>query len=144
MDEPTSQRTILLIEDDRDRMQLIATALQTAGHNVIAFARGQETLDFLHRRGEYRDAACPDLILLELNLPDRDGREILAEIKSVPALKRIPIVVLTTAASESDILTTYELQGNCHVIKTTDVERLLTIIERIEAFWLGLVTLPGA
>jgi two-component system, chemotaxis family, response regulator Rcp1 len=125
-------------------MQLIATALQTAGHHVIAFARGQETLDFLHRRGEYGDAVYPDLMLLELDLPDRDGRDILAEIKSVPGLRRIPIVVLTTAASEADILNTYALQGNCHVVKTTDVERLLTIVTRIEAFWLGLVTLPGA
>jgi two-component system, chemotaxis family, response regulator Rcp1 len=144
MDEPTSPRTILLIEDNRERAQLIAATLHKVGHLVIMLARGQETLDFLHRRGEYGDAVYPDLILLELNLPDRDGREILAEIKSMPSLKRIPIVVLTTAASEADILTTYELQGNCHVIKATDVERLLTTIERIEAFWLSLVTLPVA
>jgi two-component system, chemotaxis family, response regulator Rcp1 len=144
MDEPISQRTLLLIEDDRERAQLIATTLQAREHRIITIASGRETLDFLHRRGEYRDAASPDLILLELNLPDRDGRDILAEIKSVPGLRRIPIVVLTTAASESDILNTYALQGNCHVIKATDVERLLTIVTRIEAFWLGLVTLPVA
>jgi two-component system, chemotaxis family, response regulator Rcp1 len=142
MEEPTSQRTILLIETDRDRAQLIATTLQSAGHHVITIAKGQAALDFLNRRGEDRDSVHPDLILLELNLPDRDGREILAELKSLPDLRRIPIVVLTTAASEADILNTYELQGNCHVIKTTDTEELLTIVNRIEAFWLGIVTLP--
>lgn len=144
MDESASAKTILLIDDEPNRAQLIETALQSAEHRVLTIASGSQTLDFLLRRGEYTDAPRPDLMLLELNLPDRDGREILATIKASPDLRRIPIVVLTTAANEADVLTTYELQGNCHVVKSTDLDRLLTIVKRIEAFWLGIVTLPAA
>jgi two-component system, chemotaxis family, response regulator Rcp1 len=152
MEEPTTQRTILLIEHDRARSQLIATALQTDGHRVIPLESGEQALAYLDRCGRDEDKPRPDLILLELNLPDRDGREILAEIKARSTLRRIPIVVLTTAASADDIFNTYIQQGNCHVVKSDDLigeacqndDRLLTIVRRIEAFWLGLVTLPMA
>jgi two-component system, chemotaxis family, response regulator Rcp1 len=144
MTEPHSERSILLIEADLDRTKLIMEVLGSSAIEcrVIALANGIEALDFLLRQGNYEHAARPDLILLELNLPDKDGHELLAEIKTNPELRRIPIVVLTTAASEADILNTYALQGNSHVVKSDDLDRLAAIVRRIEEFWLGIVTLP--
>jgi two-component system, chemotaxis family, response regulator Rcp1 len=150
MDEATPERLILLIEDCLDvpaeplleRAKSIASAIEFPQHRVISIHDGLQAIDFLHQRGEYTDALRPDLILLELNLPGKDGREILAEIKSSSQLRRIPIIVLTTADSEADIFNTYALQGNCHVVKSTDLDRLLAIVKRIEEFWLGIVTLP--
>lgn len=144
MDESDSERLILLIDHDRDRAQLIETALQSFQHRVITIADGIEAIDFLNRRGDRVDAPRPDLILLELNLPGNDGQDLLAKIKTEPQLRRIPIVVLTTAASESDIFSTYLLQGNCHVVQSTDLDRLCQIVQRIEEFWFGIVTLPAA
>ncbi|WP_310425722.1 response regulator [Chamaesiphon sp. VAR_48_metabat_135_sub] len=144
MDESDSERLILLIDDDRDRAQLIETALQSFQHRVITIADGIEAIDFLNRRGDYLDAPRPDLILLELNLPGNEGQDLLAKIKAEPQLRRIPIVVLTTAASEADIFSTYLLQGNCHIVKSTDLDRLRQIVQRIEEFWFGIVTLPVA
>jgi two-component system, chemotaxis family, response regulator Rcp1 len=146
MDEDTPERLILLIEDSLDvlpdRAQSIVSAIELPQHRVIVLNDGLQAIDFLHQRGEYPDAPRPDLILLELNLPGKDGREILAEIKSSPELRRIPIVVLTTADSEVDIFNTYALQGNCHIVKSTDLDRLTAIVKRIEEFWFGIVTLP--
>ncbi|WP_309729256.1 response regulator [Chamaesiphon sp. OTE_75_metabat_556] len=144
MDESAPERSILLIDHDRDRAQLIETALQSFQHRVMTIADGIEAIDFLNRRGDYVDAPRPDLILLELNLPGNDGQDLLAKIKTEPQLRRIPIVVLTTAASEADIFSTYLLQGNCHVIQSTDLDRLRQIVQRIEEFWFGIVTLPAA
>ncbi len=146
MDEDTPERLILLIEDGLDlfpeRAQSIVRAIESPQHRVIVLHDGFQAIDFLHQQGEYPDAPRPDLILLELNLPGKDGREILAEIKSSPELRRIPIVVLTTADGEADIFNTYALQGNCHVVKSTDLDRLTAIVKRIEEFWFGIVTLP--
>jgi two-component system, chemotaxis family, response regulator Rcp1 len=146
MDEDTPERLILLIEDSLDGLpehaQSIVSAIESPQHRVIALHDGLQAIEFLHQRGEYQEAPRPDLILLELNLPGKDGREILAEIKSSPELRRIPIVVLTTADSEADIFNTYALQGNCHIVKSTDLDRLMTIVKRIEEFWFGIVTLP--
>lgn len=144
MDESDSERLILLIEDDRDRAQLIESAIESPQHRVMTIADGIEAIDFLSRCGDDLDAPRPDLILLELNLSGKDGRDILTEIKAHPQLRRIPIVVLTTAATDQDILSTYLLQGNCHVVKSTDLDRLSKIVKRIEGFWLGIVTLPVA
>lgn len=152
MNESAPARSILLIDRDRDRAQLIETALQSFPHRVITIADSIEAIDFLNRRGNYVDAPRPDLILLELNLPDNDGRDLLAKIKTEPQLRRIPIVVLTTEASEADIFSTYLLQGNCHIVQSTDLvgsepafgDRLCQIIQRIEKFWFGIVTLPVA
>lgn len=144
MTELNSERSILLIEADLDRAKLIMEVLGSSEIEccIVAIANGIEAIDFLLRQGIYENAARPDLILLELNLPDKDGRELLAEIKANPDLRRIPIVVLTTAASEADILNTYALQGNSHVVKSDDLDRLAAIVRRIEEFWLGIVTLP--
>jgi two-component system, chemotaxis family, response regulator Rcp1 len=150
MEAATPERLILLIEDRVDdpaqplpeRANSIASAIESSQHRVISLHDGLQAIDFLHQRGEYSDSPRPDLILLELNLPGKDGREILAEIKASHQLRRIPIVVLTTADSEADIFNTYALQGNCHVVKSTDLDRLCQIVHRIEEFWFGIVTLP--
>lgn len=144
MDATNSERSILLIEDDPNLTNLILEVLGSSAidRRAISIADGIQAMDFLHQRGDYRSAPRPDLILLELNLPGKDGRELLAEIKASPELRRIPIVVLTTAASEADVLSTYALQANCHVVKATDLDRLAAIVKRIEEFWFGIVTLP--
>lgn len=144
MDESAPERLILLIDCDRERARLIETALQSFPHRVITIADGIAAIDFLNRRGDRVDAPHPDLILLELNLPGNEGQDLLAKIKTDPHLRRIPIVVLTTAASEADIFSTYLLQGNCHVVQSTDLDRLRQIVQRIEEFWFGIVTLPAA
>jgi two-component system, chemotaxis family, response regulator Rcp1 len=144
MDESAPERSILLIDHDLDRAQLIETALQSFQHRVMTIADGIEAIDFLYRRGDYVNVPRPDLILLELNLPGNDGQDLLAKIKTDPQLRRIPIVVLTTAATAADIFSTYLLQGNCHVVQSTDIDRLCQVVQRIEEFWFGIVTLPVA
>lgn len=144
MEEPPLERVILVAEDNPDRAQRIEEALSenSVDYQIIAIANGQVASDFLHRRGQYSDAPRPDLILLDLNLPEKDGKEILAEIKANPQLKRIPTIVLSFSDSEEDILETYALQGNCYVIKSWDLEELFRVVKRIEEFWLRIVTLP--
>lgn len=144
MDGFVTERLILLIEDHLDRAKLIEDAIQTQSsqHRVVSITDGRQAIDFLQQQGDYATAPRPDLVLLELNLPGKDGREILAEIKASENLRRIPIIVLTTADSEADVFNTYTLQGNCHVVKSTEIDRLLEIVQRIEEFWLGIVTLP--
>jgi two-component system, chemotaxis family, response regulator Rcp1 len=144
MTESNSARSILSIDADLDRTKLIMEVLGSSAIEcrIVALANGIEALDFLLQQGDYQNAARPDLILLELDSSDKYGRELLAEIKANPELRRIPIVVLTTAASEADILHTCALQGNSHIINSDDLDRLAAIVQRIEEFWLGIVTLP--
>lgn len=143
MEASPAKLLILVLEGNPDHTRLIEDALESnAVHRqIVAIADGIQAMDFLHRRGEYGDAPRPNLILLDLNLPGKDGREILAEIKADPQLRRIPIVVLTTCASEEDIFKSYTLQGNCYVIKSSEQAQLFGIVKRIEEFWLGIVTL---
>lgn len=135
---------ILVIESNPDHAQQIQAALnENVGRYYIqTVVDGSQALDFLHQRSSYADAPRPDLILLDLNLPDREGQEMLAELKGDPQLKRIPIVVLTTSANPDDIFRTYHLQGNCYVIKSDDLPQLIATVKRVEEFWLGIVTLP--
>ncbi len=135
---------ILVIESNPDHAQQIQTALNenVGRYHIQTVVDGCQASDFLHQRSSYADAPRPDLILLDLNLPDRDGQEMLAELKSDPHLKRIPIVVLTTSANPDDIFRTYHLQGNCYVIKSDDLPQLIATVKRVEEFWLGIVTLP--
>ena len=144
MEESPAQRLILVVEDNPEHIHLIKDALteNSGQHQIMAIADGMEAMDFLHRRGNYREATRPDLILLDLNLSGKDGRELLAEIKANPQLRRIPIVVLTLSDHEEDIFQSYALQGNCYVIKSSDLEQLFQTVKRIEEFWLGIVTLP--
>ncbi len=144
MEESPAERLILVVQDNPEHTDLIKAALNenSGRRKIVAISDGLQALDFLHRRGNYADARRPDLILLDLNLPEKDGRELLAEIKADQQLRRIPIVVLTISANEEDIFRSYALQGNCYVVKSCDLEQLFQLVKRIEEFWLGIVTLP--
>lgn len=136
---------ILLVEDNPGDIRLTTEVLKDAKlYNNINIAKdGVEALGFLYRRGDYSDAVRPDLILLDLNLPRKDGREVLEEIKTDPALKNIPVVVLTTSSAEQDILKSYSLHANCYITKPVDLEQFSRIVASIEEFWFSIVKLPG-
>jgi CheY-like chemotaxis protein len=135
---------ILLIEDNPGDVRLTQEALRTARMpNRLRVAEdGIEAMAMLHREDKYAAGPLPDLILLDLNLPRKDGREVLRELKADPALKRIPIIILTTSQSEPDILRAYDLHANCYITKPVDYERFQAVIKAIENFWLAVVRLP--
>ena len=135
---------ILLVEDNPADVRLTIEAFRDGKiHNTLAVAMdGVEAIDYLHRRGKFEGAARPDLILLDLNLPRKDGREVLAEIKADPGLKVIPVVVLTTSKAEEDIVRTYELHANCYIAKPVDLEQFIKVVKSIDDFWLSIVKLP--
>ena len=135
---------ILLVEDNPGDVRLAQEALKESKvrNNMIVVEDGVEAMEFLHRRGKYVNAQRPDLILLYLNLPRKNGREVLAEIKSDDNLKRIPVVVLTVSRDEQDILKAYDLHANCFITKPIDFEQFVKITKTIEEFWLTIVRLP--
>jgi CheY-like chemotaxis protein len=135
---------ILLVEDNPGDVRLTVEGLNEGKvRNNLHVARdGVEALAFLRRQGQFADAVRPDLILLDLNLPRKDGREVLSEIKSDPELKTIPVVVLTTSRAEQDVLHSYQLQANCYITKPVGLEQFITVVKSIEDFWLTVVTLP--
>jgi len=135
---------ILLVEDNPGDVRLTVEGLNEGKvRNNLHVARdGVEALAFLRRQAQFADAVRPDLILLDLNLPRKDGREVLAEIKSDADLKTIPVVVLTTSRAEQDVLNSYQLQANCYITKPVDLEQFITVVKSIEDFWLTIVTLP--
>jgi len=135
---------ILLVEDSPSDAELtIETFNDSKILNQIHVAEdGVEALDFLFKRGEYKDAPRPDLILLDLNLPKKNGREVLAEIKGDPELQTIPVVVLTTSAAEEDILRSYQLHASCYITKPVDFEQFTKIVKLISDFWFAAVRLP--
>ena len=133
---------ILLVEDNPGDVRLTIEALRESKvHNNLHVARdGVEALAFLRREDPH--AIRPDLVLLDLNLPRKDGREVLADLKADPQLHTIPVVVLTTSRAEQDVLRTYELQANCYITKPVDLDQFITVVKSIENFWLTIVTLP--
>jgi len=135
---------VLLVEDSPGDIRLTREAFKEAKvHiNLHVASDGVEALSFLKRQGEYAAAPRPDLILLDLNLPKKDGREVLAEIKESPTLKTIPVVILTTSASEEDILRSYLLHANCYITKPVDLAGFLKVVQSIDSFWLSVVKLP--
>lgn len=135
---------ILLVEDNPGDVRLTREALKEAKviNHLTVLKDGVEALAFLRHEGPYGDAATPHLILLDLNLPKKDGREVLAEIKADEKLKRIPVVVLTTSQDEQDVFKSYNLHANCYVTKPVDLEQFMTVVKSIEDFWLGIVMLP--
>ena len=135
---------ILLIEDNPGDVRLTKEALKEGKvlNNLNVVVDGEEALNFLYRREKYHDAPRPDLILLDLNLPRKDGREVLAKLKADATLKRIPIMVLTTSQAEQDIIESYELGVNCYITKSVDLDQFMEIVKSIEDFWLTVVTLP--
>jgi len=137
---------ILLVEDNLGDMRLTKEALKEGKvySNLHWVKDGVEALDFLRRQGRFADAPRPDLILLDLNLPKKDGREVLSVIKADESLKHIPVVVLTTSKAEEDVLRSYELHANCYVTKPVDLEKFIFVVKCIDSFWLTVVTLPPA
>ncbi len=135
---------ILLVEDNPGDVRLTKEALKegkVSNHLYVA-KDGVEALAFLHREGRYAEASHPDLILLDLNLPKKNGPEVLKEIKEDPELRRIPVVILTISEAEQDILKSYDLHANCYITKPVNLDQFLTVIKSIEDFWLTVVKLP--
>jgi chemotaxis family two-component system response regulator Rcp1 len=135
---------ILLVEDNPADALLMEEALLEGKmlNSLHVAGNGDEALDFLYRRGEYRDSPRPDLIMLDLNLPKKDGREVLAEIKNDPDLKTIPVVVITTSKSEEDIVKSYNLHANCYITKPVQLNQFFEVVKNIEDFWFTIVKLP--
>lgn len=135
---------ILLVEDNPGDVRLMQESFKESKvRNTLHVVRdGVEALAFLRGGGEYADAPRPDLVLLDLNLPKKDGREVLAEIKEDPDLKRIPVVVLTISKAEEDILKSYNLHANCYITKPIDLEQFLGVVKAIDEFWFTIVKLP--
>lgn len=135
---------VLLVEDNPGDVRLTREAFRDAKmHLDLHVANdGIEAMEFLLRQGDFRGSPRPDLILLDLNLPRKDGREVLAEIKGNPALKTIPVVILTTSASDADIERSYLLHANCYISKPVDLEGFLSVVHSIDDFWLTVVRLP--
>jgi two-component system, chemotaxis family, response regulator Rcp1 len=136
---------ILLVEDNPGDVRLTKEALREGKvYNNLHWAKdGVEALEFLRREGKHGKAPRPDIILLDLNLPKKDGREVLEEIKADDRLKRIPVVILTTSQAEEDVLRTYQLHANCYVTKPVDLEQFIKVVKSIDNFWLTVVTLPN-
>ena len=148
MSEQPKTVVILMADDDADDRLLAKDALTECRlANEIQFVEnGEELMDYLHRRGQYSPPAAvsrPGIILLDLNMPRKDGREVLATIKVDARFKRIPVVVLTTSQAEEDILRAYNLNANCYVTKPVDLEQFLHVVRSIEEFWLTIVKLPA-
>jgi chemotaxis family two-component system response regulator Rcp1 len=137
---------ILLVEDNPGDARLTREALAMSKiHNNLHHARdGEEALRFLKREGGFAEAPRPDLILLDLNLPKRDGREVLDDIKRDPDLMHVPVVILTTSQAEEDILRAYRLHANCFISKPVDLEQFINVVRSIEQFWFTIVKLPEA
>ena len=135
---------ILLVEDNPGDVRLIIEAMIEAklDNRFHIVEDGVEAMQFLRREGRFGDAPRPDLILLDLNLPKKDGRAVLAEVKADPALKRIPVVVLTTSRAEEDVLRAYDLHANCYITKPVDMEQFMKVVAQIDDFWVRVVTLP--
>lgn len=145
----TSQRIgkpieILLVEDNPGDVRLTLEVFKQSKmhNNLSAVGDGVEALAFLRREGKYTQSPRPDLILLDLNLPKKDGRDVLAEIKEDPDLRRIPVVVLTTSRAERDVAMSYNLHANCYISKPIDLEQFIAVVRSIEDFWLASVKLP--
>jgi two-component system, chemotaxis family, response regulator Rcp1 len=136
---------ILLVEDSKADVRLTIEALRDAKvrNNLHVAQDGVEALAFLRREGAFAGAVRPDLILLDLNLPRKGGREVLEEIKRDSVLRRIPVVILTTSEAEEDIVRSYDLHANCYISKPVDLDQFITVVRSIEDFWLTIVKLPG-
>jgi chemotaxis family two-component system response regulator Rcp1 len=135
---------VLLVDDNPGDVRLTQEAFKDAKVHLEMHVAGDgvEAMEFLLRQGRYAEAPRPDLILLDLNLPRMDGRQVLAEIKGHPTLKSIPVVILTTSASDADIERSYLLHANCYISKPVELEGFLTVVQSIDNFWLSVVKLP--
>jgi CheY-like chemotaxis protein len=136
---------ILLVEDDPGDVLITTEALEQSklANNLHTVENGEEAVAFLRREAPFTDAVRPDLVLLDLNLPRRDGREVLAEIKADPELRRIPVVVLTTSSSEEDVLRSYDLHANAYITKPVDFANFVNVVRQVDEFFFTVVRLPG-
>lgn len=135
---------ILLVEDNPGDVRLTQEALKEAKirNHLYVVGDGVDAMAFLRREGSYRNAVRPQLVLLDLNLPRMNGREVLAQIKQDEVLRRIPVVILTSSQAEADVLSAYDLHANCYITKPVDLAQFLTVVQAIENFWVTIVTLP--
>lgn len=135
---------ILLVEDNPADVRLAQEVLRESKliNRLRAVTDGEQAMAFLRRQGDYAEAVRPDLILLDLNLPGKDGRQVLAEIKADRDLRRIPVVIVTSSQAEEDILKSYDLHANCYVTKPVDLDRFVQVVKSIENFWVSIVKLP--
>ncbi len=136
---------ILLVEDEAAQANLIATLFKETGllHSIYRCSDGEEAMDFLHQRNQFSDAPIPDLVLLDLNLPRKDGREVLKELKSDPMFKHIPVVILTTSSNQLDIRESYGFHANSFIVKPSELSQLEKIIKSISEYWAEVVALPS-
>ncbi len=145
--DASSQDTaqILLVEDNPADVLLMQEAFKdsTIVDQIHVVVDGEEALDFLRKENQYEDVVRPDLILLDLNLPKIDGREVLIELNKDPQLRRIPVIVLSSSKVEKDILESYDNSANCYIVKPIELEKFVKIVETIESFWFGLAALPN-
>lgn len=141
---PSKTAHILLVEDNPGDVELTKKALKNGNilNNLTVAADGEEAMNMLRKKGLYAKQPTPDLILLDLNLPKKDGREVLQEIKTDDDLKKIPVVVLTTSSAEEDILKTYNLHANCYITKPVDLDQFMKVIRTLKEFWLHIVKFP--
>jgi CheY-like chemotaxis protein len=144
--ETTDIIEVLLVEDDPGDVLLIEEAFEfnKVRNHLNVVSDGVEALEYLRREGQHAQAERPGLILLDLNLPRKDGREVLAEVKEDPALRSIPVVVLTTSKAEEDVLRSYDLHANAYVTKPVDFDRFIEVVRQIDEFFVSVVRLPGA
>lgn len=135
---------ILLVDDNPDDVELTVEALKATklANRIAVCEDGVEALEYLQRQGKYKDVTRPSLILLDLNMPRKDGREVLEVIKADPELKQIPVVILTTSQAEEDIVRSYELHCNCYISKPVDLAQFSKVVQSIDDFWFAIVTLP--
>ena len=141
----TKLAEILLVEDNEGDVILTKEAFQDARfRNNLHVARdGDEALDYLFRRNGYEDAVQPDIVLLDLNLPKTDGKEVLSIVKQDADLKTIPIIILTSSDADKDVIESYNLNANCYVVKPVNAQKFVDVIQRVENFWIDIVCLPG-
>ena len=143
-DEIPKKVNILLVEDNPGDVRLIIESLKESKRptNLRTVKDGIEAMDYLHREGIFANEDRPDIILLDLNLPRKNGIEVLAEIKKDPGLKRIPVIILTASSADRDIINSYDLNANCYITKPVSLEQFTEVIKSIENFWLTVVKLP--
>ncbi|MDJ0578751.1 response regulator [Crocosphaera sp.] len=142
--EGQQDKIILLVEDSKADIRLVQEVLKTSTvpHQLMIVRNGMDAMAYLRKDGEFSESPRPNLIILDLNLPRKDGREVLAEIKADPDLKRIPVIVLTTSSNDEDIQESYDLYVNCYITKSRNLKDLFKLVKGIESFWLDMVTLP--
>lgn len=136
---------ILLVEDNEGDIELTKEAFEEAKlrNNLHIAEDGDEALDYLFKRNGYEDAVIPDIVLLDLNLPGTDGREVLEAVKADPALKRIPVIVLTSSQADKDIIESYDLHANCYIVKPVNASKFMQVVQSVENFWVDIVCLPS-